>query len=301
MKILVTGGTVFVSKFTAQYFVNKGHEVYVLNRNSRQQVAGVHLIEGDRYNLKDSLKEHHFDAVLDITSYTKSDVEVLLNALGEFDNYILISSSAVYPETNPQPFEENQTIDRNIYWGDYGTNKIEAEALLAKKVPSAYIIRPPYLYGEMNNVYREAFVFDCAEKDMPFYVPKDGKLPLHFFNIEDLCRFMEILLEKQPEQRIFNVGNNETVTILEWVSLCYEVVGKTPQFKYVTEDMNQRSYFPFADYAYVLDVNRQNELMPGTKPLKQGLQEAYEWYKENRDEVRRKPLIEFIEENFSGL
>ena len=48
MKILVTGGTVFVSKYMAQYYVNKGDEDYVLNRNSRPQVEGVHLIEADR-------------------------------------------------------------------------------------------------------------------------------------------------------------------------------------------------------------------------------------------------------------
>ena len=31
-KILVTGGTTFVSKYVAKYFVNAGYEVYVLNR-----------------------------------------------------------------------------------------------------------------------------------------------------------------------------------------------------------------------------------------------------------------------------
>ena len=30
-KILVTGGTPFVSKYVAQYFVTAGYEVYVLN------------------------------------------------------------------------------------------------------------------------------------------------------------------------------------------------------------------------------------------------------------------------------
>lgn len=32
-KILVTGGTVFVSKYIAEYYVKSGNEVYVLNRN----------------------------------------------------------------------------------------------------------------------------------------------------------------------------------------------------------------------------------------------------------------------------
>lgn len=36
-KILVTGGTVFVSKNVAEYFAEKGHEVYILNRDNYEQ------------------------------------------------------------------------------------------------------------------------------------------------------------------------------------------------------------------------------------------------------------------------
>lgn len=75
--------------------------------------------------------------------------------------------------------------------------------------PKAYILRPPYLYGPMNNVYREAFVFDCALENRKFYLPQEGGMKLQFFHVEDLCRFIDILVEKQPEQHIFNVGNKE--------------------------------------------------------------------------------------------
>ena len=44
-KILITGGTTFISRFAAEYYVNKGNEVYVINRNSRAQVNGVKLID----------------------------------------------------------------------------------------------------------------------------------------------------------------------------------------------------------------------------------------------------------------
>ena len=107
MKILVTGGTTFVSKYVAEYFVNKGNEVYVINRNTREQVDGVVLIEGDRMNLDDKLKNLHFDVVVD-TAYNKEQVSTLVNSIGSFNDYIFISSSAVYPETNPQPFTEKQ-------------------------------------------------------------------------------------------------------------------------------------------------------------------------------------------------
>lgn len=58
-KILVTGGTTFVSKYVA-----------------------------------------------DITAYDAQDIIDLYNALDSFEQYIMISSSAVYPEYCLQPFLE---------------------------------------------------------------------------------------------------------------------------------------------------------------------------------------------------
>lgn len=296
-KILITGGTTFVSRFTAEYYVNKGYEVYVINRNSKEQVNGVKLIDCDRTKLENRLKGMHFDAVLDITAYTEEHVRTLLNALDSFDDYIFISSSAVYPETNPQPFTENQVCGKNSVWGDYGTNKLAAEKYLIDNLPSAYILRPPYLYGVYENLYREPFVFDCAEKDRPFYIPEGGEMKLQFFNVKDLCLFIDILLEKHPENRIFNLGNRETVTIKDWVTLCYKAVGKTPQFVSVDRAFNQRSYFCFYDYEYTLDASKQYELMSSTVSLEEGLREEYEWYKTNRNAVAPKPYIEFIDKN----
>ena len=297
MDILITGGTVFASRFTAEYFWNRGNNVYVLNRGNNIQSPNVIHIKGDRHNLGDTLKRYHFDAVLDITAYNCDDVKLLAEGLGSFDNYVFISSSAVYPETSEQPFNEQQKCGKNIYWGDYGINKLAAEQFVSENIKNAYILRPPYLYGPMNNLYREAFVFECAENDLPFYIPKDGKMPLQFFHVKDMCRFIEVLLDKQPSERIYNVGNTEIIDINIWVELCYKVLGKKPDIKYVDSSVPQRSYFPFLDYSYILDVTRQNKLMKDTIPLFDGLYESYEWYKNNRDLVRRKPLINYIKEN----
>ena len=46
--ILVTVGTVFLSRYVAEYYTHKGYRVYVLNRNTRPQPKGVTLIEADR-------------------------------------------------------------------------------------------------------------------------------------------------------------------------------------------------------------------------------------------------------------
>lgn len=127
----------------------------------------MRLIEADRYHLGDRLRDLHFDVVID-TGYTAKEVELLLDALGSYENYVFISSSAVYPDNLPQPFAEETPLAENTYWRKYGTDKIKAEAVLQKRDPDAFIIRPPYLYGPMNDIYREAFVFDCAMADRPF-------------------------------------------------------------------------------------------------------------------------------------
>ena len=296
-KVLGTGGTVFVSRALAEYFVREGWEVYVLNRNTKEQPRGVHLIEADRYRLGEAIRGLFVDVVID-TSYTAQEVNLLLDALGGCREYILISSSAVYPENLVQPFREEMPTGENVYWRKYGTDKIEAEEVLRKRKPDAYIIRPPYLYGPMNDIYREGFVFDCAMADRDFYLPKDGSMGLQFFHIQDLCRFIGILLTKRPSRCIFNVGNPEMVSIREWVELCYRVAGKTPRFVPVREPVEQSRYFSFRDYEYRLDVSRQCELMPDTKPLLEGLEESFAWYRNHQEFVEKRPYLEYIDQHF---
>ena len=296
-RILVTGGTTFVSRYTAEYFTRLGDEVYVLNRGSRPQSHGVHHICADRHALGDVLKGLAFDAVLDICAYTGTDIDALLDGLGQFGAYIMISSSAVYPEWASQPFTEETPVGPNSIWGAYGTNKIDAENRLRSRVPDAYILRPPYIYGPMQNVHREPFAFECAEQGRAFRLPGDGGMKLQFLHVADLCRMMEALLREKPSQHIYNVGNAESVTAAQWARLCYEAVGVPFEAVSVGKEHFQRAYFPFHDYEYALDVTKQAALLPETAPLLQGLRESWAWFQSHREDVNRKPMMAYIDEN----
>ena len=118
---------------------------------------------------------------------------------------------------------------------------------------------------------------------------------LQFFHVEDLCRFIEILLDKHPAERIYNVGNPDAVTICEWVKLCYGVVGADLETIQV-EGHPQRAYFCFHDYDYYLDVSKQMALMLDVTSLAEGLRESYEWFCQHRDAVMRRPYMEYISE-----
>ena len=56
-KVLVTGGTVFISRYLAEYYTIAGNEVYDLNRATRPQPQGVRLIKGDKTRLCPDLKK----------------------------------------------------------------------------------------------------------------------------------------------------------------------------------------------------------------------------------------------------
>ncbi|MCR5305536.1 MAG: dTDP-glucose 4,6-dehydratase [Oscillospiraceae bacterium] len=294
MDILVTGGTVFVSRAAAEWFSARGDRVFVLNRGSRPQPDGAVLVRADRRDLGGILKRYCFDAVLDMTAYSGEDVRLLLDALGDFGQYVLLSSSAVYPETLPQPFRESQPVGLNCYWDDYGIGKIDAESELLARIPTACIIRPPYLCGCGNNLYREAFIFECAEIGLPVFLPERSDLRLQFCCISELCKLIEQVLMKQPSAHILNVGDEKMVSAEEWIRICSDIAGRSCEIRYASETAPVREYFPFRNYNYCLDVTSAMSISPYSTPLEASLKAGYAWWIMHREEVRRKPFIDYI-------
>ncbi len=109
-----------------------------------------------------------------------------------------------------------------------------------------------------------------------------------------MCFKEQNILEQRPAQHIFNVGNKETVSVRDWVFLCYQTVGKNAEFVTVNRSVNQRNYFSFYDYEYYLDVTSQEKLMPETEPLEAGLKKSWEWYQTPHC-VSQKPFIQYID------
>ena len=74
------------------------------------------------------------------------------------------------------------------------------------------------------------------------------------------------------------------------------MVGKTPEFIAVDSAIPARTYFPFRDYQYILDVTKQNAILPAAIPLEEGLRESYLWYKDHSEEVLKKDYFTVIKE-----
>lgn len=106
---------------------------------------------------------------------------------------------------------------------------------------------------------------------------------------------MEIIINEHPKNHIINVGNNEIINVERFVELCYQVAGQQLKKIYVTNLKNQRDYFCFHKYEYILDVSKQNELLPKQKDLFLGLQGSFVWYLEHKDDVIKKDYLKFID------
>ena len=102
-----------------------------------------------------------------------------------------------------------------------------------------------------------------------------------------------------PNEHIINVGNPDTVSVREFVQLCYGKAGKPVQLVEVHSNIPQRAYFCFHDYDYKLDVTLQHSLLDQTVPLEVGLAESYAWYTAHPQDVLRKDYISFIDEHLT--
>ena len=82
------------------------------------------------------------------------------------------------------------------------------------------------------------------------------------------------------------------------VFICAKNRIKNTVTKLWVEGISQKDYI-VPDYEYFLDVSAQHAIMQTEKTLRKGLEEAFEWYKFNQDNVNKKPLIEFIDNNLA--
>lgn len=300
MKILVMGGTEFVGRAVAQYMISKNHEVSIFTRGIREPgYTGIHThYKGDRRNPADVehfVKDESFDYILDISSYVLPDVKNLLNKVStkKLKKYIFLSTGSVYEPSN-EHMNEEQSRGFNENWGQYGLDKLEIEnylfSLHKNEGLPVSIVRPAYIYGKGNNLYREIYLFEKLEKALTIPIP-DGSNRVQFIYIEDLVKFIEsIMFEDKATGQAYNITHPEAVT---WEKLIYTAAKAmntdTVKIKKIkSTDIKPREYFPFRDCTYLLDTDKAGKhglTMPSTD-LEGGLRLAYKWYKDTNPAVK---------------
>ncbi len=93
------------------------------------------------------------------------------------------------------------------------TKKIGEELVRKSKVPHT-ILRPPLMYGCFD-VKHLGFLTRILEVSPIFPVPGSGKYLRQPLFVEDICRVVIKLVEKKPQNKIFNIIGKERIYLID--------------------------------------------------------------------------------------
>lgn len=309
--ILIMGGTNFVSSSLSKYLIGQGYNIDILTRGIKQinyEGFREHLVcnRKSKAEMQEVLNGKNYDFIFDISAYTKEDVEILLRTIDKsiLKKYIFCSSGSVYVPSN-NLVQEDFERGENHNWGEYGLNKKEAEDFIINSGVTYAIFRPTYIYGENNNLYRETYFFDRISNEKTIPIPFGNNTKTQFIHINDLVRVFESAMNIKEGSKVYNVTNPEFISWEEFIVKCGEVVGKTPNIKKIDTSqikLEPRSYFPFRDVTYTLDIQRlvEDELHIPAISLEKGLKQAYEWYKLEKVNLNDEKMMKTVNELTEG-
>lgn len=294
MRVLIAGGTEFISLHLVRALLRDGHRVAVVNRGrqSGRLPAGVDTFVADRKDhaaLGKTLAGQRFDGLVDVTyaPTTGEDVAAMLDAPAAIGHAVFVSTARVYDHARPIPFDED--TPRNLYWGDYAKNKIAGEDVLlqrhrANELPVT-IVRPTHVFGPLNTRNNETFFFDRLLRGRPVLVPGAGGWLRQFGHVEDLADAIAAVLGNRAAfGRAYNVTGEEIVSQVGFVEVIAEIMkrpltlvhaplaagGKAPPFgQNLTYD------------CHAVHTTHRVRAELGLRPrytLAAGLAQTFEWY-----------------------
>lgn len=160
MRALFIGGTGTISMAISKLLIEKGWELYLINRGNRNddlRLKGANFITAD-INDEDAVKSKldgmSFDVACDFIGFVPAQLERDYRLLkGKVRQFMYISSASAYQKPCGNHVISEKTPLANPYW-EYSRNKIACEEYLMKlyreeKFPVT-IVRPSHTYDERS-------------------------------------------------------------------------------------------------------------------------------------------------------
>jgi nucleoside-diphosphate-sugar epimerase len=302
MRVLVVGGSEFISLTLVRALLRDGHAPGVLNRGRKTDrlPATVPAIVCDRKDhaaLKRTLAGARFDAVFDIAyaPTTGEDVAALADAVAGDPHVIFMSSARVYDHTLPLPYSE--TTPRGEYWGEYARHKIAGEDALLERHRSrglpVTIVRPTHVLGPLNTRHNETFFFDRITRGRPVLVPGDGGWLRQFGHVEDLAEaLLRMLGNPRAFGQAYNLTGDECVSQVGFVELIAEIIERPVELRHFDPALLKRFDKPGLVFGqnlvydcHAVHTTSKVRLELGIRPaytLASGLRQTWEWYRKER-------------------
>jgi UDP-glucuronate 4-epimerase len=245
----------------------------LIEREQFEVVCNLAAQAGVRYSLENP------------KAYIDSNISGFLNILEGCRNHkvkhlVYASSSSVYGINKKVPFETTDNVDHPISL--YAATK-KSNELMAYTYGHLYGFKTTGLrfftvYGPWGRPDMAYYLFtEAIFKDKPIKVFNNGKMKRDFTYIDDIVNCLTRIIEKNVETRehykIYNIGNNKTESLENFITAIEHSIGKN-----ATKEMYpmQQGDVP-KTFADVSELKKDYGYSPSTD-LKLGISSFVKWY-----------------------
>ncbi len=272
----------------------------------------LHLSDID--GLKDIFDDHRFEFVIHLAAqagvryslenpfaYTDSNITSFVNVLERCKDHqvkhlVFASSSSVYGANTKMPFSVSDNVDHPISL--YAATK-KANELIAHSYASSFKLPVTGLrfftvYGPWGRPDMALFLFtDAILNNRPIKVFNNGNMKRDFTYVEDIVKGVLKLIPHVPSSdenwrseepnpdssfapyRIFNIGHNSPVPLMNFVERIEIEVGKKAEIEFLPMQLGDVE----STFADVGNLVREIGYSPETS-IELGIKEFVNWYKD---------------------
>lgn len=276
MNILIIGGTRHIGYYLTQHLLQAGHRLTLLNRGLTrddlpEEVGRLRCDRTDPLQLKRALAGRSFDVVIDTVLYKGSEAEVIVELLrSQVKHYIFLSTGQVYlvRADLQRPFRESDytgpllpapaPMSYDYEEWTYGIEKRQAEDTFATAWRDHQFpytaLRMPMVNGPRDNFNRLYGYILRIRDGGPVLVPNTPDHPLRHVYVQDVVQaILKVIALGAPTfGEAFNISQDETLSLSEFLALLGEVLEIAPHLVRVDRDLLEANGFipdcsPFSD------------------------------------------------------
>jgi nucleoside-diphosphate-sugar epimerase len=305
MKALFIGGTGNISTPVSRLALEKGVNLYHLNRGNRQSIKGVtNLIAdiNDIEKVRKVLENQAWDVVVNWIAYNPEDIQRDIELFsGSARQYIFISSASAYQKPPVNHIVTESTPLRNPVW-EYSRNKIACEDLLVRLYREQgfpmTIVRPSHTYYSVIPVSfggSAGFtVIDRMRKGIPVVVHGDGTSLWTLTHANDFAKgFLGLMDNQHAIGESFHITSDEVLTwnqIYETVAWAAGGVAKIVHVpSEIISDYAENNGYPSVrgtllgdkSHCAIFDNSKIKRFVPGfvaSIPFSEGIKQTLDWF-----------------------
>jgi 2'-hydroxyisoflavone reductase len=196
-RVLVLGGTVYLSRTIARMAVERGHRVTVAARGaSGEPPEGVEFVKIDRSSIAgtEALRGREFDAVFDVARlplHVGSVLDVLADTAGYWSFVSTISVYARNDVVAPDLLEPTAPDSADPAVERYGASKVACENLVRERLGDrALVTRPGLIVGAGDPVDRLGYWPLRFSEGGEILAPGPRDRPVQWIDVEDYAAWL---------------------------------------------------------------------------------------------------------------